>query len=242
VLHSFNLDSTPGGGIPDGRLIETSPGVFIGTTQLGATVNPPSVGVVFELTLASATSTGLSVVPSSTVFGQNLTLTASVTSASGTPTGQVQFFHGTTSLGTVSLSGGTAALTTAALGIGIHTLSATYSGDSGFMASTSPDQSVTVAKAQTATSLSSTPNPSTRKQVATVTASVAAVAPGSGTPTGQVSFLEGKKKLGTATLVNGIASLQIAFNMGSHVVTATYVGNANFVGSTAAPLTQTVDR
>jgi hypothetical protein len=57
-----------------------------------------------------------------------------------------------------------------------------------------------------------------------------------------VSFAAGKKKLGTATLVNGVASLQYAFNVGSYVVTATYAGDANFVGSTAAPLTQTVTR
>jgi uncharacterized repeat protein (TIGR03803 family) len=48
VLHSFDLNSIPGGGVPDGRLIETSPGVFVGTTQLGGT---SGAGVVFQLTL-----------------------------------------------------------------------------------------------------------------------------------------------------------------------------------------------
>jgi len=53
----------------------------------------------------------------------------------------------------------------------------------------------------------------------------------------------GKKKRGTANLLNGVASLQVAFpHMGDHVLTATYGGDGNFVGSTTPPYSHVVDR
>jgi large repetitive protein len=92
-------------------------------------------------------------------------------------------------------------------------------------------------------SLASLPNPSTRKQSVTLTAFVGPAKPASDRPSGQVQFFEGKKKLGTATLENSEASITISFgSMGQHVLTATYVGDTNFLGGTAAPLTQTVTR
>jgi Bacterial Ig-like domain (group 3) len=131
----------------------------------------------------------------------------------------------------------------AALGVGSHVLSADYLGDGSFSPSSSLTVSVTVSRAQTTTTLASSPNPSSRKQMVSVTATVAAVAPGAGTATGQVQFFEGKKKLGTVAVVNGVASLRVAFtSMGQHVLTATCAGDSNFSGGTAAPLTQTVSK
>ncbi len=68
-----------------------------------------------------------------------VTLTATVTStSSGTPTGSVQFFDGTTSLGTVTLdSSGHAAFTTSLLSVATHSITAQYSGDTEFATSTS---------------------------------------------------------------------------------------------------------
>ena len=49
--------------------------------------------------------------------------------------------------------------------------------------------------------------------------------------------------MGTATLVNGVATLQLSFNsMGSHDFTATYAGDANFAASTAPVYTHTVNK
>jgi hypothetical protein len=67
-----------------------------------------------------------------------VTLTATVTTAaSGSPTGTVDFYDTTTGtdLGTVSLAGGTASLSTSALPLGTQTITATYSGDSSFLSS-----------------------------------------------------------------------------------------------------------
>jgi uncharacterized repeat protein (TIGR03803 family) len=241
-LYSFNSsDPSFNGGVAYARLLRESAGTFFGTTFGGG--SPSRSGTVFRFTVGSPTTTGLQVSPSSTVFGQGVTLTATVSSARGTPTGEVEFFDGATLLGTSTLSDGAATIQTTTLSVGPHGLSASYLGDGGFLSSTSPNASVTVGRATTTTTLASAPNPSTRKQLLIVTATVAAIVPAAGIPTGQVQFFDGKKRLGTATLASGAASLQVAFNsMGSHGLTATYGGDGNFVGSASVPLTHTVSR
>jgi hypothetical protein len=72
------------------------------------------------------------------VLVQNsLTLTATVTSAAGTPTGTVTFLDGSTPLGTGTLADGVATLTTSSLTVGTHSISAAYSGDQNFVTATS---------------------------------------------------------------------------------------------------------
>jgi hypothetical protein len=71
------------------------------------------------------------------VVGQSVTFTATVTGSS--PTGTVQFEDGASALGApVTLSGGSAAITTAALTQGTHSITAVYSGDANNATSTSP--------------------------------------------------------------------------------------------------------
>jgi hypothetical protein len=68
--------------------------------------------------------------------GQSVTFTASVTPQfSGTVTGTVTFYDGTTTLRTVSLSGGAAKYTTKTLASGTHTITATYNGSNSFTGS-----------------------------------------------------------------------------------------------------------
>jgi hypothetical protein len=84
--------------------------------------------------------------------GEALTLTANVKqkSGSGIPTGTVSFLEGQTSLGSGPLDAtGTAALSTSSLGQGVHTIVATYAGNSGDGPSTSASVTVTVAPAAT---------------------------------------------------------------------------------------------
>ena len=233
-LHSF--DQSVG---PDGRLLETSPGVFVGTTQGGGVEGR---GLVFRVTLASATATSLAASPNASAYSQQVTLTANVSATSGSPTGQVEFFDGATALGAAVLNGGVAVLTTSALGVGVRNLSARYGGDASFLQSTSASVSVTVSRAQTTMTLTSAPNPSARRQSVTVTATLAAVAPAGGEVTGQVQLFDGKKRIGTAALQGGIALFEVYINgTGQSVLRAVYGGNANFSG-TEALHTHTVAR
>ena len=68
----------------------------------------------------------------------------------------------------------------------------------------------------------------------TVSAAVSGVAPGSGNPTGTVTFYDGSFPLGTAELVSGAASLTLgstALAAGPHAIRAVYGGDDGFSGS-----------
>jgi hypothetical protein len=72
------------------------------------------------------------------VFVSNaVTFTANLVSAATTPTGTVTFYDGITAIGTVTSSAGMATLTTSALALGSHAITATYSGDSNYQTATS---------------------------------------------------------------------------------------------------------
>lgn len=95
--------------------------------------------ITVDLSVAqAATTTTLTASSGSVTPLQSVKLTAQVASATtGTPTGTVSFYDGTTLLATVTLSGGTASYsTTLAPGV-THSLSATYNGSIDFLSSTS---------------------------------------------------------------------------------------------------------
>ena len=82
--------------------------------------------------------------------------------------------------------------------VGPHNYTAVYSGDTNFLTSTSVKSVVTVKKANTTTTLTPSAGTSVVHDVPfDLTAAVALVAPGDGTPTGSVVFKEGSTVLGT---------------------------------------------
>ena len=85
--------------------------------------------------------------------------------------------------------------------------------------------------------LTASTNPVAFGQPVTFTATVSAVPPGTGTPTGSVTFYDGITVIGTATLDAGVATFTTAaLGLGSHTVTAHYEGSADFMASTGLPL------
>lgn len=62
-------------------------------------------------------------------------------------------------------------------------------------------------------------------------------------PIGKVTFLDGHKKLGSATLnASGQATFKTStLRRGAHNITARYHGDDNYRSSTSAVLTQTVN-
>ena len=204
--------------------------------------NPQTVTANFVRLPATATSLVASLNPS--VFGQTVTFTATVTSATpGTITGTVTFMAGATVLGSGVISSGKATLLTSGLAVGVHSLTAVYSGSTTYAPSTSPVLSHTVNKAASSTSVSSSHNPSVFGQSVTFTATVAAVSPGSGTPTGSVTLKGGATVLQTIALSSGKATFTTsALTVGAHSITAVYNGNVDFSTSASAALAQTVDK
>jgi len=67
-----------------------------------------------------------------------------VSSPGGTPAGNVTFYDGATALSAVALSDGVATYVTSSLSDGAHSISAVYSGNAGFLASTSNSLTETV--------------------------------------------------------------------------------------------------
>jgi hypothetical protein len=77
-------------------------------------------------------------------------------------------------------------------------------------------------------------NPALPGSSVTFTATLSVVAPGNGTPTGNVVFKDGTTPLSTNAL-NGSAVAAFsttALSQGSHTIIAEYAGNGNFLGST----------
>lgn len=95
--------------------------------------------------LSTGPATVLAVSSTAVYLGDSVTLTASVSGASGVPTGNVIFQDGHAPLATVALDGtGHASLTTSSLAVGSHDLTVMYHGDLVYAAATSPAVQVTV--------------------------------------------------------------------------------------------------
>ena len=150
-----------------------------------------------------ATSTVVVSSLSTSTYGQSVTFTATVAAAapgSGTPTGTVVFYDDSTALGPATLTNGTAILTTAALVAGSYSITAQYGGDANFTGSTSAAVTQVVNQDGSTTIVTSSLNPSISSQPVTLTATVSASAPGSGTPTGSVTFYDSSYAIDTETL------------------------------------------
>jgi hypothetical protein len=191
------------------------------------------------------TTTSLDSSQNPSVFGQSVTFTATVTAVppgAGIPTDNVTFKEGATTLGTGNLNGaGQATFTTSTLSVGVHNITAEYVDDGNFNASTSSPLTQTVDKADTTTALISSPNPSVSGQSVTFTATVSAVVPGAGTPTGTVTLKEGTSTLGTGTLAAGQAAFTVSnLSVGNHNITAEYGGDSNFNASISSSLIQII--
>ncbi|MFS3129480.1 Ig-like domain repeat protein [Nocardioides sp. Bht2] len=204
-----------------------------------------------DLTVSAAnTTTEVTASPSPSVVGQSVTLRATVTPVSparGEPVGAVQFLIDGVAQGMfVELENGVAELSVATLGRGDHTIRARYlSGDPDFITSTSSALAHQVNKAATRLEVESTTPVAVYGQPVTVTARVAVVAPGAGSPSGTLTFSEGGEELGSvevssATGFQGTLELD-DLSVGSHVITVSFDGDDSFSGSEAT-LVQKVQR
>jgi len=112
-----------------------------------------------------------------------------------------------------------------------------------FLPGSSPFLTFNVSQASTATILSSSPTADVFGQPLTLTATVRAVSPGAGTPTGTVTFTDGPNILGTPSLSGGTAQITIStLSTGNHSFNASYGGDTNFTGSSPATvLTQAIN-
>jgi subtilisin-like proprotein convertase family protein len=209
----------------------------------GADAGSIGGGWCLNVETAAPTVTALTSSDTTSTFGQAVTFTATVTSgANPVTTGTVDLADGATTLATgLDLnSAGQATFTTSSLGVGSHTITATYNGNTDFQ--TSADTlTQDVEPAATATALTSSANPSTVGQSVTFTAAV--TSDGVPVTTGSVTFVIDS---GTGTTVDvsasGTATLTTAaLTAGTHVIAAHYGGTTSFAASDET-LSQTVNR
>jgi len=203
-----------------------------------AASSPDTVSLVGTGVAAATTTTVTSSVNPS-VFNQPVTLTATVTSTTGTPSGTVTFYEGSLALGTAILANGSGDLTISNLSVGSHSISATYAGDSSHGGSNSPFIVQTTSQATTTTTVVSSKNPQLIGQPITFTATVSSQY--GGASTGSIVFKAGTTTLGTVALNGNQASLTTSFaSSGTRSITAQYGGDVNNTGSTSSALSQSV--
>jgi len=180
-------------------------------------------------------------------FGRTITFTATVrpVSGTGTPTGTVQFKIDGVNVGAaLTLNAqGRATYSTATLSAGSHNVIAIYSGSAIFAGGGSATFIQLVNQAVSATVVTSSVNPSVFGQTVTFTARVTPLA---AAPFGTVQFSLGGATIGGAVPLDATGRARLLVTnvgaVGTHTVSAVYSGNVNYLPSTSAPFTQTVNK
>ncbi|WP_146654372.1 Ig-like domain-containing protein [Labilithrix luteola] len=211
----------------------------------GQTPFSTSTGQVTQVVSQASSTTTVTSSANPSIATQSVTFTAQVAVPApgvATPAGTVTFKDGATTLGTGTVDAtGKATFTTSNLAVGTHSITASYGGNTNVAASTSAAISQVISAIGAQISLASSANPSPRGSSVTFTSTVTAVGV-TANPTGTVRFKDGATTLGTGTLTGGTATYATAaLGGGSHTITATYDGDANFSGGETASLMQDID-
>jgi large repetitive protein len=254
VVASTTLN-VPGITSTTGTFSVSSSTIAAGTYSLVAhdNSNPPPLVAdstpADSLTVAAA-HTSVTVTPATppVVSGQTISFSAKISNTSATnekPTGTVIFERNGVQFGpTINLPAEatgnsttvTSAVTSFTVANGGTTITAVYANSDGnFNPSNGRTNPFIAAQASTTTSdvTSSASSPPFGETV-TFSATISAVAPGAGVPTGSVTFKEGATSLGTGTVNgSGVATFTSAsLTAGTHTITASYGGDINFTAST----------
>jgi Pro-kumamolisin, activation domain/Bacterial Ig-like domain (group 3) len=174
----------------------------------------------------------------------------------GVPTGYVWFYDNGNGMGALALnSQGNTAYPNGCwgcFGVGLHSLTAFFGGDSSFNSSTSAPVTFTVTQANSTTSVTANPTSAATGTPIGLTANIVspafAGAQNIGSyPSGTVTFWSGNSQIGSAPVfANGPISTGIAaiasfstssLPSGSNVITAQYSGDTNYLGSSSSTVT-----
>jgi uncharacterized repeat protein (TIGR03803 family) len=243
-------------------LARSTDGLFTGSIGLTGTqsISPTTVGTqTYAITCGGVESAVASVVvskvtttvaftsvPTTLVYGQTAPIAVTVTpsTGSGVPTGSVTLMAGTTTVGTVPLSGGSASATlnSRLFTPGTYSLTAIYSGDSMYATATTTTATLTISKLAPTVTLNITPSSVTQGTAGDV--SVTVNNGGVTVPGGTVVLSSEGAYLGTAFLNGGSGKVSInslPYQVGTYTVLATYSGdtyNSSTTGSEVVSLTK----
>jgi hypothetical protein len=228
-------------GLPEGAVVyPTNSGSSVGfqiSYQGGVNGNDVVLTAIGAASAAkTATVTTVTSSNSSAVFGEPETLSAAVdASNSANPTGTVDFYAGTSYLGSSALVGGRAILSDfTEIPVGVDSITAVYQGNGLDDPSESASIATTVFASNTQLRLRTSIDSMSYGETATLTAVVASADPGSLIPSGSIDFYAGSTLLASIVANNGIADFTTSsLPAGSDVIHAVFVANADFNASTS---------
>ncbi|NYG06775.1 hypothetical protein BJ986_001262 [Phycicoccus badiiscoriae] len=202
-------------------------GTCVVVADQGGNADYTAAPQVIQTVTVGLASTSVSVVlnPSVTVFGQNATATATV---GGAQAGDIQFSVDGTNLGQPVTVSNTQA-TSAPLGNltpGAHQIGAVFTPMEAtkYAPSGATPQALVVDQAATTSTITT--------RADSITATIAPVSPGAGTPSGTVLFAVDGNLVGSATLSGGVATLSYTLPTSkADEVAVLYQGDSNFLAS-----------
>jgi|GEM_PF-2467751 len=204
---------------------------FAQTAQTAGYEQATSASVAYTVNKA-ARSISLAVVPSPSTYGDSVTLTATVAPTDEATT--VEFFDGATSLGTATISGGSASIVVSNFNAGTHVLTASTPETTNYLGATSAPQSHLVNKASPVFSNLTSPTVVIGTPAVTVSGTITA---GSLVPPGNVTITVAASTYTAAIDANGNFSASIATGalaQGTYPITFSYAGSANFNAATSS--------
>lgn len=228
------------------------------STPIGVTIAPEASTTTLSVGTYDA-QTGNSISATNVPYGAEVVLDATITGTAegsntqGLATGTVTFKNGSNSLGTAKVSGSNEASwppfssNFVALAPGTYSVTANYSGDPSFNASTSSAGAFSVVKAATTTGASASPTTVDSNASSTITATITTPWNLGLPPTGAVTLAVGSSIVATISrftsklqlsgstyywVVTGTGTVAASsLSQGSNTVTATYSGDANYASS-----------
>src|SRR6185437_9516801 len=177
-------------------------------------------------------------------FNTPLTFTVTVGSTGPVPTGMVTLLDGMTMIaGPAPLVGGSASFPGISnLTVGMHDITATYSGDASYQPGTSPILVQDITLGVTSTSVNSPVNNVNFGTAVIFTANVTPAIGGGPAVTGMVTFFNNGVPLGSS-MVNGLGMGMfnaMLLPVGTDMITAVYSGDTNYAGSTSTVFNENV--
>jgi len=210
--------------------------VYQGSIKFNSSMSAP----VQQVVNGATTSTSLAPSRNPMLVTASVTYTATVTSQyGGTVTGAVTFFDSGAPFATVNVLGNQASYRKKYNSIGVHSITATYSGDANNGGSASGTLTEYV-QATTNTALTTSGTPSHSGQPVTFTATV--TSKHGAVPNGElVKFYDSSKLLGSVALAGGTAAFTTStLSVATHTIKAKYAGDTFFTKSTGK-VTQIVE-
>jgi hypothetical protein len=207
----------------------------ITSTYAGDSNNNGAIGTTSQTVTKAAPTVLLTSSLNPSTINQSVTFTATLPA---TASGAITFLDGSTTLGSGTISGGAASFTTSTLTVGVHNITATYSGDTNYNSATSTVLLQTVNKA---TPVLPIPVVSSTDPIVNTPVTITETVPTG--VSGPVTFSNGSTPIGSAPIIGGVATITVSnLPLGTNQITASTPGDSNNNPAISPPVSVTVGK